>query len=277
EHENKQVLLSSEVAPDLCWHQVTIVRNANEFFLYLNGELADEGFTMSTIQLRGNPTASSPLRLGGSPCPDAPNEFPFEGLVDELRIYNNALSKASIRNGYQAPDRIITDDALIVLGDSLQINTALSCVSRFTWSPATGVSDINTPNAVITPTESGKQVYTLEFNDGTCIAKDQIMVNAVNPEELDCNLIFLPNVFTPNNDGLNDVFSISNPFVVEEIISFEIFDRWGARLFQTTDPMGAWDGTFKGMEVNPGVMLYKVTYKCSDTEFIKTGSVKILR
>lgn len=276
EHENKNILLEGEIDTDACWQHVTIVRNTNRFFLYLNAELVDEGFTQSTIDLRGAPTVSIPLSLGGSPCPNIA-EFPFDGLVDELRIYSTALSRAEIEDIYQAPDKITTPDALLVLGESLQINTSFSCVSSFQWSPADDIADVNNPNTTITPTEAGQHIYTLEFEDGNCQAIDRITINAVNPDELDCNLIFLPNVFTPNDDGLNDTFGISNPFVVEEITSFEVFDRWGSRVFQTTDATGTWDGTFKGSAVNPGMLLYRVEYKCNGTDFVKTGSVKVFR
>ncbi len=68
---------------------------------------------------------------------------------------------------------------------------------------------------------------------------------------------FIPNVFSPNYDGLNDYFF---PIIDEENIEkflFTIFDRWGNLLYSTTDPKAkGWDGSFKGKEVNPGVYVY---------------------
>jgi len=68
---------------------------------------------------------------------------------------------------------------------------------------------------------------------------------------------FIPNVFSPNYDGLNDYFF---PIIDEENIEkflFTIFDRWGNLLYSTSDPKAkGWDGSFKGKEVNPGVYVY---------------------
>lgn len=272
ENANKQVELTAVADEDACWQHVVIVRESSVFELYLNGELIDGGRTST----RANIESNSPFSIGGTPCAQAA-ESPYRGLLDELRIYRKALSREEIEELYVAPDKIITEDALVVLGDSVEISTTFSCAFDFTWSPNEGVNDIKNPNATITPIKAGEQIYSLAFDDGSCIARDEIKINAVNPEDLDCNLIFLPNVFTPNGDGRNDTYGISNPFAVERIISFEIFDRWGSKVFSTTEAMEMWDGNFKGQPVNSGVMLYKVRYTCLGDEFVKTGSLKIFR
>ncbi|MBO6518362.1 MAG: gliding motility-associated C-terminal domain-containing protein, partial [Bacteroidia bacterium] len=110
-----------------------------------------------------------------------------------------------------------------------------------------------------------------------CSIVDSIRINVIDPDDLSCEEVFLPKAFTPNDDGLNDTYGISNPFAIQELISFEIFDRWGGRVFYTENPQDAWDGYFKGVPVNPGIMLYKVNYICEGEEKISTGSVTILR
>jgi gliding motility-associated-like protein len=83
--------------------------------------------------------------------------------------------------------------------------------------------------------------------------------------------------FTPNDDQLNDEYGLSNPFAITDMISLEIFDRWGARVFATSDPFLKWDATFEGEPVNPGVFLWRVTYRCSGEEITDTGSVTVMR
>lgn len=272
ENANKQVELSAEIDPDACWQHVVVVRETSVFELYLNGELIESGRTSS----RANIGSNSPLSIGGAPC-DAAIESPYKGLFDEFRIYRKALTREEIKDLYLAPDKIITEDALVVLGDSIQINSTFSCAFDFTWSPEEGISDIKNPNTTIIPVKAGEQIYALAFDDGSCIARDEIKINAVNPDDLDCNLIFLPNIFTPNGDGRNDTYAISNPFAIEEVLSFEIFDRWGSQVFFSTEATASWDGNFKGLPVNASVVLYKVRYTCQGEEFTKTGSVKIFR
>jgi gliding motility-associated-like protein len=70
---------------------------------------------------------------------------------------------------------------------------------------------------------------------------------------------------------------VSNKFAIDEFISFEIFDRWGGRVFAATDVSEDWDGTFQGQPVNPGVFLYRLRYKCKGEEKVKAGNLTLLR
>ncbi|MFN9940082.1 MAG: gliding motility-associated C-terminal domain-containing protein, partial [bacterium] len=81
-----------------------------------------------------------------------------------------------------------------------------------------------------------------------CVATDSIYISVVDPNTLSCNTVFLPGAFTPNGDGLNDVYGISNPYAIQQLHTFEIFDRWGARVFYTTQVFDQWDGSFQGQE-----------------------------
>ena len=109
------------------------------------------------------------------------------------------------------------------------------------------------------------------------MATDTIQITVIDPEELPC-AAQLPRAFTPNGDGRNDTYGISNSVVLEgRLIEFEIFDRWGGRIFSTTDPFAKWDGTFNGKELNPGVLLYRVRFMCGDEELTDMGSLTLLR
>ncbi len=95
--------------------------------------------------------------------------------------------------------------------------------------------------------------------------------------------IYVPNVFSPNDDGINDRLLISAGAYVEEIESFIIFDRWGNMVylnehFQPNDPSGAWDGKRKGLMLNPAVYAYKMMAKFGDgrTE-VRFGDITLMR
>jgi gliding motility-associated-like protein len=67
----------------------------------------------------------------------------------------------------------------------------------------------------------------------------------------------LPSGFTPNNDGLNDVFRLTN-FKFQQLVQFSVYNRWGTEIFQTIDPKVGWDGTYMGVPQDIGVYNYQV-------------------
>ena len=87
----------------------------------------------------------------------------------------------------------------------------------------------------------------------------------------------MPTAFTPNNDGLNDTYGISNPYAIPELLTFEIYDRWGNRIFATQDPFQRWDGFYRGEPVNAGVVQYALQWVCQGEEQVQTGEIAILR
>ncbi len=274
ETPNKSASWVYRIDPGSCWHHVAIARQAGQTRFYFNGERQQVSLQASRIDL----TNDGDLLLGTSDCIGA-NEAPFTGLIDEFRVYNRALDDRDVRALYFNVDKILSRDTLIYLGESVDIDISHTCATQFSWQPQSGVANPATGATTITPPQAGITTYRLNFADNTaaCIANDSIRITVVDPDELDCNAIFLPGAFTPNGDGLNDEYGISNPFALQEMISFEIFDRWGGRVFYSEDPFGTWNGSFDGKPVNPGVMLYRVRYRCNGVEQSKTGSVTILR
>lgn len=274
ENQSKSISFVEKLSENTCWYQVTIVRQGTRVRFYLNGQLRQEANTSSRINLSNN----GGLIIGNSACP-GPNEARFDGLIDEFRVYYRALNEIETRELYIAPDAITNRDTLIYLGGSVQINISNTCATDFSWNPPTGVTPPIEANAVIIPPQAGLQKYTLSFFDNisTCIAMDTIRINVIDPDSLNCSAVYLPKAFTPNNDGLNETYGISNPFAISQLISFEIFDRWGGRVFFTADPFLHWDGYYKGEVINPGVLLYRVKYVCEGQEREVAGSVTVLR
>ena len=96
-------------------------------------------------------------------------------------------------------------------------------------------------------------------------------------------VIFAPNVFSPNGDGINDMFYLQTNEEVEIIDVLRIFDRWGALVFEVNsippnDPSYGWDGTVKGKQANPGVFVYALTYRTRfGEEFAIKGDITLLR
>ncbi len=274
ENSSKRSILSTKIDIGKCWQHVTIVRSEATTKLYLNGTLRDDHTVISRIDLTNNAS----LGIAEGPCVGVTDNR-FGGVIDEFRFYDRALNEDEVLGLYEPiqPDNIVTNDTTIFIGNDLQIVTSSSCADVYIWTPNVEMDDSTIPDPVISPTSS--RVYTLSFIDNTlgCVSVDSIRLTVLDPNELDCSKVFLPKAFTPNNDGLNDEYFISNPYAITDLISFEIFDRWGGLVFYTTNPMDRWDGTSKGQPLNPGVLLYKVRFRCNGEEFIDAGSLTILK
>ncbi len=107
---------------------------------------------------------------------------------------------------------------------------------RLRWTPAESLSCDSCAGTWASPLTS--TTYAVELEDGNgCKAIDEVIV-LINAS------LWVPNTFTPNGDGLNDVF---RPFATEvKLVRFAVYDRWGMEIFSTQAPNGTWDGTFGG-------------------------------
>lgn len=108
-------------------------------------------------------------------------------------------------------------------------------------------------------------------NEAGCKATDDVCINITRDYS-----VYFPNSFTPNNDGLNDVFLISGEGISQ--LKMDIYSRWGEHIFSAQDKSMGWDGKFKGNDCAEGVYTYRITYKgLNGKNFEKTGSVTVLR
>lgn len=116
------------------------------------------------------------------------------------------------------------------------------------WEPILGLSNDNTFDVNAAPINT--TTYYLTVDNGTCKATDSLVVTA------ECSSIYVPNAFTPNNDGVNDVFKA----VGKEIQNFKlvVYNRWGEKIFQTLNIDLGWDGTYKGAQAPLGVYIWEL-------------------
>ena len=113
-------------------------------------------------------------------------------------------------------------------------------------------------------------IYTII---GICEDADTIII-----EIRDCSL-WLPNVFSPNNDGLNDYFKVIGIHGELQSFLFTIYDRWGEIVYESEDPNGTgWDGIYKGKPMNSAVFAYRVVGIFMDGhEAVLSGTVTLTR
>ena len=215
--------------PNTCWQYVAIVKAGPTLTMYINGEFTEQNSAISDLNLN----VESSLQISNSPCqfssvnPDSP----FRGSIDELRFYDGPLTQGEIQRQNLGPDQILTNDTTIFLGGSILLRHGGTCSDNFSWNPSNTLSDPSRLDPVATPTETTE--YTLDIDLPGCQVQDQVTITVIDPEEITCEDLDLPSAFTPNNDRINDSYGISNPFLIEELGKFEIFNRWGGRVYIT--------------------------------------------
>ena len=91
-------------------------------------------------------------------------------------------------------------------------------------------------------------------------------------------VVHVPSAFTPNGDGVNDLFRVLGVEVVDHF-DLDIFDRYGKKLFETRDPYGAWDGTYNGVPQPTGAYVYELHFRYAITgaSYMFKGTVTLLR
>ena len=110
-----------------------------------------------------------------------------------------------------------------------------------------------------------------------CFATDSMKLSVILPHDR-----FAPNIFSPNEDGINDYFTISGRSNLTKIISLRIFDRWGNQVFEKFDfdpgiPQSGWNGKFNGEMVQSGVYVFMAELLYEDIPEMFTGSITLIR
>jgi gliding motility-associated-like protein len=143
-------------------------------------------------------------------------------------------------------------DTVIAFGQSVGlVSVVTGPVASYRWTPAAGLNDPGVADPVATPVVTTTYRLTVAAAGG-CSASDTVKVGVYRR-------FSLPNAFTPNGDGKNDVFRIP-PGVDVGLIRFEVYDRLGGRVFMTTDLSQGWDGTLGGVMQPVGVYVWVIEY-----------------
>ncbi len=176
-------------------------------------------------------------------------------------------------------DYILTVDATpsttINLGEevALTATTNVDHSNSYSWTPSILVGCSNCASTKAVPTHN--TLFTVNVVDANgCSATDtmSVTVNSITD-------IFIPNVFTPNNDGNNDIYQLYGDISAIEFLEFKIFNRWGEMVYSTNDHQFTWDGIYKGQPVEPGAYIYtmKVVFINGYSRNDYKGSITILR
>lgn len=193
-------------------------------------------------------------------------------LIDQPGNYmvtvNNACESqsASLNVGYRTPMNIaLGQDTVLCPGQSLVLDASDENALSYTWQNGSSESTFLTK-------EPG--TYTvLAANE--C---EEVMAS-IDVEACEVCNVYVPNAFSPNNDGSNDLF---RPYINCSIESYklQIFDRWGGLVFETESIEGGWDGRYQNRVINTGVYLYSIQLSVLENNERKevdiAGSITVL-
>jgi len=142
-------------------------------------------------------------------------------------------------------------DKIISIHQPLQLNAIdlnLSGFNQYTWSPSSGLDNALSENPMAMVDNSISYKVTAVTPEG-CTAMDTVKVTVYKGPD-----IYVPNAFTPNGDGHNDVLRVTAPGI--KTLLFVVFNRWGQEVFRTTNPGMGWDGRLKGTPQDAGTFVW---------------------
>lgn len=176
--------------------------------------------------------------------------------------------------GVTPPSIVVSSDTTIESGETADLSIIITSNEPGTtieWFPADDLSCFDCANPEASPTETTDYIVTVTNEDG-CVLSDTVTVYVENI----CGDVFVPTIFSPNGDGKNDDLCVLGPCI--ETMQFEVFNRWGERVFYSESQQDCWNGTFKGELLNTGVFVYKLTGTLIDGKvFNDAGNVSIVK
>ena len=189
-----------------------------------------------------------------------------------------------------ASEVFVTSSAdTIELGESVDLLATGLDGYTYTWTPPLYLNDATIADPTATPDSS--IVYTVTVVDGNgCSTIETITIIVtetvvpppppppppVPPLECEEPFVFMPNAFTPNGDNLNDVLRVEGQEITDMFLT--IYNRWGQKVFESSDQNNTWDGTFNGKKLDPDVFGYILRVTCLNGDnFFKQGNISLLK
>jgi gliding motility-associated-like protein len=239
-------------------------------------------YTNGSIELQGYSIPNGPFQysINGGPFQISPYFFNLAAGSYQVTAQDNygcdTTFTVIVPEPLPATVQILPGDSTITAGSTLQLTTVFGpystdSITGYAWSPGTGMSCIDCPSPEVSP-YANQTIYTviITYNQGcTASATVQINTNGEPP-------MYIPNAFTPNGDGVTDVWYVFGTGIKD--IKIMVFDRWGEKVFESDDQSVGWDGTYKGQLEAPDVFVYEVNAVYLDGSTLsRSGSITLIR
>ena len=202
-------------------------------------------------------------------------------VIDDLAPGNYAVTVTDAINCSDTfsailvePDSFIVDagmDQTILAGSTTNLNGTVTPSGNYDilWQPPIALSDPTVPGPSASPDTTTTYTLLAALPDNSnCNQRDSVTITVIPRADL-----FIPSAFSPNGDGVNDIFSPTGEVI---ITSIQVFNRWGEMVYEGT---AGWDGTTGGRPHPMGTYIYVIKYRQSiGTEtFVEKGNVTLLR
>jgi len=197
---------------------------------------------------------------------------PASTIVYTVVVSTNYCTASASVEVYVNPAPAVTACCNVVLQEgqstTLSVSPILS-IDNYYWTPVDGLSCVSCPNPVASPNINTTYYVAITDSNG-CVKTDTVTV------DISCGIVFIPEAFSPNGDGQNDVLYVRGDCI--KTMQFDVFDRWGNKVFETNDKNNGWNGICKGAAMNTGSYVYYLNATMYDgTTVTKKGNVVLVR
>ncbi|HMG82456.1 MAG TPA: PKD-like domain-containing protein, partial [Ferruginibacter sp.] len=179
---------------------------------------------------------------------------------------------------YQNPTISLSASPTIIdEGDQSQITATVTPNVPFNWSSSPDIDGpvSNSLNPIVTPSQTTIYTLTVPASGGAGVCpeiSDTVSVTVYTKN------FYMPSAFSPNGDGKDDVFRVPPPpFVSFNLTDFVIYDRWGLKVFETSDITKGWDGTYHGSPADIATYVYVITGNDLHGKVEHKGTVVLVR
>jgi gliding motility-associated-like protein len=173
-------------------------------------------------------------------------------------------------NIFKNPEANAGPDKVILAGDTAFLKSTVAGTNvNYYWSPTIDMNESHSLNPYVFPSENTDYTLNVVSTVGCGTASDNVKISVYND-------FYIPNAFTPNNDGINDLFRII-PYENYKVNRFTVYDRWGRMVFETNDAHNGWNGTFKGNPMPTGTYVYYLELQNRQKKIHKKGTILLLR
>lgn len=247
----------------VCKGDTVLLTASNVLSLY--NSVVDYSWTPITSIITGQGTDSVEV------VANSDLNFMVIGLNDR-GCRDTALAYVNVSTISPAYSVTATPDSIFV-GQTSQLQATDVAGYIYSWTVDTTLSAYDIPNPVARPRET--RTYYLTVTNQQCTDNDSVTVFIKDPI-CDGPIIFIPNAFSPDGDGYNDVLMVNGNNIDD--MTMAIYNRWGQKVFETNSQLIGWDGTFQGKELPPDVYGYYMRCTCDGggSLFLK-GNITLLK
>jgi gliding motility-associated-like protein len=205
-----------------------------------------------------------------------PTARPLTSITYVVEVANDCFSDTESVNVIIRPTPTVDAglDTLIYRNTEAELH-GISNANRYYWTPSDYLKiHFALGNQSYTALYS-TAYYLFVISDYGCTNYDSVRV-IVEPKT---QVLLLPTGFSPNGDGVNDIFRIMQPTLnLKTLLEFSVYNRWGEKVFSTADVSEGWNGTFKGVAQEMSVYVWYLIGKTYDGETVyKKGNVTLVR